>query len=170
MMPSSDRRAGADGLGEFALLGLQRRVEQQLRHADHAVHRRADLVTHVGEEVALRAAGGRLGFLRGDARGFGLALLRDVLQRAGEAHGLARVVSLAAAACAEPAQLAGASRQLQQHVVRFARFEVTLQRLLGALLILGPHQVAHGIGLQLVRRVAEHFGQPRREPGAARDS
>ena len=41
-----DRRAGADGLREFPLLGLQRRVEQQLRHADHAVHRRADLMCH----------------------------------------------------------------------------------------------------------------------------
>ncbi len=32
---------------------VQRRVEQQSGHAEHAVHRRADLVAHVGEELAL---------------------------------------------------------------------------------------------------------------------
>jgi hypothetical protein len=31
------------------------RLQQQLGHADDAVHRRADLVAHVGEELALRA-------------------------------------------------------------------------------------------------------------------
>ena len=36
--------------------GRARVVEQQLEHADDAVHRRADLVAHVGEERALGAA------------------------------------------------------------------------------------------------------------------
>ena len=40
----------------LALLRRQRRVERELRHAEHAVHRRADLVAHVREELALRAA------------------------------------------------------------------------------------------------------------------
>ena len=45
-----------------ALLGGRgRRLEQQLGHADDAVHRRADLVAHVGEEVRLEPRGlGRL--------------------------------------------------------------------------------------------------------------
>ncbi len=46
----------------LALHAAQRRVEQQLRHADHRVHRRADLVADVREEVALGAAR-RLGSL-----------------------------------------------------------------------------------------------------------
>jgi hypothetical protein len=40
----------------LALHAAQRRVEQQLGHPDHRVHRGADLVAHVREEVALRAA------------------------------------------------------------------------------------------------------------------
>ena len=46
-------------------------VEQQLRHADHAVHRRADLVAHVGQELRLRPVRG-LGLVAG-ALEFGLA-------------------------------------------------------------------------------------------------
>jgi len=45
--PAARRRAGS---------------RQQTGHADHAVHRRADLVAHVGEELALGAAG-RVGLL-----------------------------------------------------------------------------------------------------------
>ena len=48
----------------FALLGVERRVEGQLGHADDAVHGRADLVAHVGQELAFTAAGG-LGDLLG---------------------------------------------------------------------------------------------------------
>ena len=40
----------ADGADVVALLGVERRVEQQAAHADHRVHRRADLVAHGGEE------------------------------------------------------------------------------------------------------------------------
>ena len=42
------------------LLGLdplEFTLEQKIRIAEHRVHRRADLVTHVGEKQALRAAG-----------------------------------------------------------------------------------------------------------------
>ena len=42
---------GAHGLGETALLGGHLGVHQQVGHADHAVHRRADLVAHVGQEL-----------------------------------------------------------------------------------------------------------------------
>ena len=44
----------------LALLGGQVGVERQLGHADDAVHRRADFVAHVGQELALGAVG-RLG-------------------------------------------------------------------------------------------------------------
>ena len=37
----------------LALLGGELGVERQLGHADDAVHRRADLVAHVGEKLAL---------------------------------------------------------------------------------------------------------------------
>ena len=39
-----------------ALLRLQLRFERQLGHADDGVHRRANLVAHVGQELALRAS------------------------------------------------------------------------------------------------------------------
>ena len=39
-----------------AARGVSSRVEQQLGHADHAVHRRADLVAHLGQELALGPA------------------------------------------------------------------------------------------------------------------
>ena len=45
--------AGADDLGELALLGRELGVEQQVAHADHGVHRRPDLVAHGGQESGL---------------------------------------------------------------------------------------------------------------------
>ncbi len=50
--------AVADGFRVIALLGVQRRGQQEVGHADHAVHRGADFVAHVGQEVALGDAGG----------------------------------------------------------------------------------------------------------------
>ena len=40
-----------DGLGEPGLVIVQPALQQQFRHAHDAVHRRADLVAHVGEEL-----------------------------------------------------------------------------------------------------------------------
>jgi hypothetical protein len=48
----------------LALLECQWGVEQQTRHPDDAVHGRADLVAHHGQELALRPARG-LGHLLG---------------------------------------------------------------------------------------------------------
>ena len=67
-----------DGARVGLLLRRLRRIEQQARHAEDAVHRRADLVAHGGEEAALGAIGGlrlitRLGQLR-----FERALLGNV--------------------------------------------------------------------------------------------
>jgi hypothetical protein len=39
------------------LLGVELRVEQEAAHADHRVHRRADLVAHRRQERALRLVG-----------------------------------------------------------------------------------------------------------------
>ncbi|MNU89793.1 hypothetical protein D3C71_796430 [compost metagenome] len=43
---------------ETLLLGAQFRALQQFRHAQHAIHRRADLVAHLGQEFRLGAVGG----------------------------------------------------------------------------------------------------------------
>jgi hypothetical protein len=45
-----------DGGGETALARIELRIEQQLGHAEHAVHRRADFMRHAREKFALRAA------------------------------------------------------------------------------------------------------------------
>ena len=59
------------------LLGVELRVEQQAAHADHRVHRRADLVAHRGEERAL----GLVGRLRRGARFLGFVEQARVLDR-----------------------------------------------------------------------------------------
>ncbi len=51
-----DRRC-SQRVGEFPLLGVEVGVEQQAREADDGVHRRADLVAHVGEERRFRVRG-----------------------------------------------------------------------------------------------------------------
>ena len=43
--------AGADGGRVFALLAGERGGQEKVRHSDHAVHRRADLMAHVGQEL-----------------------------------------------------------------------------------------------------------------------
>ena len=48
---------GGDRLGVLALRLVELGVEQQLAHADHAVHRRADLVADVGHEHRLHPRG-----------------------------------------------------------------------------------------------------------------
>jgi hypothetical protein len=48
---------GSNRFGKFALLGIQVAIEQYGRHPDHAVHRGADLVAHVGQEFAFGPLG-----------------------------------------------------------------------------------------------------------------
>ncbi|MOA12251.1 hypothetical protein D3C78_1322290 [compost metagenome] len=55
-----------DGLHVVALLGRQRGAHEQFGHAQHAVHRGADLVADPGEELGL-------GLLLGQAGGLGAA-------------------------------------------------------------------------------------------------
>ena len=71
----------ADGLDVVPLLGRERRVLQQRGHPDHAVHGRADLMAHVGDELALGPAG--LGQLQGALAEL-LVGLRQVLRAPGE--------------------------------------------------------------------------------------
>ena len=47
----------ADLLEVLALPRVDLGLQQQVGHADHGVHRRPDLVAHVGEEIGLRARG-----------------------------------------------------------------------------------------------------------------
>ncbi len=70
--------AFADHAHVVLLLGGQIHVEQQLADAQHRVHRRADLVAHVGQEVALGRAGGLRRFLGAAELLLGLPDLRDV--------------------------------------------------------------------------------------------
>ena len=65
-----DERLGgaASGLDVFALVRSQIGVQRQLEHPQHAIHRRANLVAHVGKELTLRLVGG-LGSLAGAQRG-----------------------------------------------------------------------------------------------------
>jgi hypothetical protein len=48
---------GPDGADEIALLVVELRLREEIGHADDAVHRRPDLVRHVGEELGLEARG-----------------------------------------------------------------------------------------------------------------
>ena len=64
------------------LLGLQ-----EMQHAQHPVHRRADLVAHVGEELALGLGGAERGVAGGDQFGDVLTDANDVVGvGAGPAH------------------------------------------------------------------------------------
>src|SRR5205823_49622 len=81
-------RRGTDGLGEARLGRGEWRAGEELRHADHAVHGRAQLVAHAIEEVALRPHGLRelavaLGELAGAQLDLGfeaLAGVKDLLE------------------------------------------------------------------------------------------
>ena len=89
-MSAEQRLARAlERLGVLALLRRQLGLEQQRRHAEHAVHRRADLVAHVGQELALGHRG-RFGLdARRLERQLELLPLGDVHRRAEDAPRLA---------------------------------------------------------------------------------
>ena len=62
-----------DQLQHLFLLRRQGRFRQRLRHADDAVQGRADLMAHIGEELALGAVG-RLGHVARLGEGAGVIL------------------------------------------------------------------------------------------------
>jgi len=69
---------GLGGLDVGDLLWRQRRVEQQARHAEDAVQRRAYLVRHHGEEARLGAARRLRGVARLGKRTLGLDVVADI--------------------------------------------------------------------------------------------
>ena len=73
MMDSRCSAGAVDLVQRSACSGVASGAPQEVGEADDGVHRRADLVAHVGEEGALGLVGGlgplpRLGQLRGAAR------------------------------------------------------------------------------------------------------
>ena len=50
-------RALERSLQVIALLIVELSIQRELEHADHAVHRRADFVTHIGEKFTLSTVG-----------------------------------------------------------------------------------------------------------------
>ena len=84
-----------------ALLGRKRCLAHQPGHADHRVHRRANLMAHGGQKVRFGALGGLGGFLGLLQRYFGLALAGDVQQNAVPDH--AAFQSSGGRAAAQPA-------------------------------------------------------------------
>ncbi len=85
-------RARMNGFGVFTLICNERSVEQQRRHAEDAVHRRADLVTHVGEERALRLVRALRFFGRAHQRILRQSRFRHVLHVAGYASKRSAIV------------------------------------------------------------------------------
>ena len=74
---------GADGLDALALLLVEGGVGEEVGHADDAVHGRADLVAHHGQELAAGAEAGLGGILRFQKRRrpFGHAVLEPLVGR-----------------------------------------------------------------------------------------
>ena len=102
----------ASGIGDhlevLALLGLELARQRQFGETDHAIHRRADFVAHIGEEGGLglgSAFGGILGF---DEFGFEPLGLVDVAQRGDDFLGrTGRRIAHQAAIRLEPVEFVG---------------------------------------------------------------
>ena len=81
------RAAGAaHRLGERALLVVERRVQQQVGHAEHAVHRGADLVADVGHELGLQPRRLERLVARHDELGLRAPALHELAEEAGDRH------------------------------------------------------------------------------------
>ncbi len=96
VVQDGEQRVGrrADRVQVLALLGRELAVERQVGHAHDAVHGRADLVAHVGQELALRLARRLRALARRDQLGLG-PLLRgaerpDERQHCEDQHALDR--------------------------------------------------------------------------------
>ena len=90
--PSSDFARRTDGLQIPALFAGQFGGQGQFGHADDGVHRSADLVAQIGQELALETAVGFRRFLGRPQQVFGLAPSRDVVADGDPALELARGV------------------------------------------------------------------------------
>jgi hypothetical protein len=109
---AQQRAAGAANRIEVAaLFGRQFAVEQHVGEAEDRVHRRADLVAHVGHEAGARGGGLLGGFLRFAQRVFHLAAFGDVEDHAVQPVQLAGVVAHAGAVFPQPAHAAVGMQQ-----------------------------------------------------------
>ena len=86
MIRSSASAGLRDHVDALLLIAVERGFLQQTRHADDAVHRRADLMAHRRQEPALGAGGGERLVARLGQR---LALLVEACALAGVGQGLA---------------------------------------------------------------------------------
>ena len=100
------------------MFGLEFGIEQQPGHADHAIHRRANFVTHVGEKFALGARGRFRRFFRPNDFGFGPLALdreRDLIRHSGEKSQVALAVNAFLFIMLHRQDADGARRSPQRH-------------------------------------------------------
>ena len=71
-------------MGVFLLFAVQRAIQQQVSHADHCIHRGADLMAHVCQEIILRLSGSFGLFTALAEDGLSFLALADVDQHLGE--------------------------------------------------------------------------------------
>ena len=79
--------------GVFALFRRETGLEQQLQHAQDAIHGRADFVAHVGQETAFRNVGGVRGLARGNQFRLVALPFGDIFGDAGDANQLPGLVA-----------------------------------------------------------------------------
>ena len=101
--------------GDSASAAAIGRFQQQIEHADHAVERRAQLVAHVGQELALGAIG-RLGRFFFAQQSLGLFALGNVLDGSFVVLDLAVGAAHGAAAFRNPDHAAVAAKDLRLEI------------------------------------------------------
>ena len=140
-------------------------VQQQLRHADDAVHGRPDLVAHVGQEVAL-GAGGRQRLVAGASQVlFGPLPGRDVIDQGDEVDRLAGPVPHQRDAQDDPDDLAVLVDVPLFHLERCdpsVEHSAGLQEV--GLEVVGVGELLEGRGQQLFLGVADDFAQRAVDP------
>ena len=150
----------------LALLRVERGPERQVRHADDGVHRRADLVAHVGQEFALRPAGRLRGLLGLGELALALLPVGDVRVRRDKASLSPRMDPdlVDTPIGAGPFIAGGLSRSDRGHPL--ADQNVWVAGSVLAALHPVPDDLGKGLaGLHQVRREAEHL----QGPGVPRD-
>jgi hypothetical protein len=149
----------ARGLDLLHVVELARRqpgLEHQMGHADHGIHRRADLVAHVGQEIGLGARICLGHFLRALHGLEGLALGRDVLHHAGIAARDILVDHLRRHAGPEAAAVLAHQLLLAAEIAVLDHLGLEPLTQLGKRCVIGI-QDARRLADQLARPVAEHL-------------
>ncbi len=166
VMDAQGASTAANGFRELLLRRLKAGIEQQLRHAEHPIHRRADLMAHVGQKLALRAVG-FVGCCRGRAqRQRRLAFVLDIPNGAGERGLVQRTFGRCRSPRPEPAVLAIPPSQSKLQIERTALFQVGAQAFFKRFLILVVQKLLEHVETirQLQRLVAQEVAKARREP------